>query len=97
MGQLPSRARLKSPSGHGLGTSNQWLHTTAGPSFHAGLTVDEKPSNPLKQVLDVLGEKVECATYDQVGQACPACGRAAGRLWRALLLLLLLLPWPMCR
>ncbi|KIY98448.1 hypothetical protein MNEG_9518 [Monoraphidium neglectum] len=29
-----------------------------------GLT-DERSSNPLKQVLDLLGEKVECARYSQ--------------------------------
>ena len=36
----------------------------AGPSFHAGLSVD-KSSNPLKQVLDIIGERVECVTYDR--------------------------------
>lgn len=36
----------------------------AGPSFHAGLSVD-RSSNPLKQVLDVIGERVEYVTYDR--------------------------------
>lgn len=36
----------------------------AGPSFHAGLSVD-RSSNPLKQVLDLVGEKVEYVTYDR--------------------------------
>jgi hypothetical protein len=50
----------------------------AGPSFHAGLTVHDKPSNPLKQVLDVLGERVECATYDQVrARVCVCVGGGA--------------------
>lgn len=38
-------------------------HFDSGPSFHAGLSM-EKSLNPLKQVLDILGEKVECVTYD---------------------------------
>ena len=36
----------------------------AGPSFHAGLSVD-RSSNPLKQVLDVVDENVEYVTYDR--------------------------------
>lgn len=36
----------------------------AGPSFHAGLSVPAS-SNPLKQVLDIVGERVECKTYDR--------------------------------
>lgn len=36
----------------------------AGPSFHAGLSVSPS-SNPLKQVLDVVGESVACKTYDR--------------------------------
>ena len=36
----------------------------AGPSFHAGLSSDTSP-NPLKQVLDVVGEKLECKVYDR--------------------------------
>jgi phytoene dehydrogenase-like protein len=36
----------------------------AGPSFHAGLSV-ERSTNPLKQVLDAIDERVECITYDQ--------------------------------
>jgi hypothetical protein len=39
----------------------------AGPSFHLGLC--DPPgasSNPLAQVLELLGEKVECKRYDQV-------------------------------
>jgi phytoene dehydrogenase-like protein len=36
----------------------------AGPSFHAGLSVKQS-TNPLKQVLDAIGETVECVTYDK--------------------------------
>eukprot|EP00271_Cylindrocystis_brebissonii_P000213 TRINITY_DN10250_c0_g1_i1.p1 TRINITY_DN10250_c0_g1~~TRINITY_DN10250_c0_g1_i1.p1 ORF type:complete len:673 (-),score=66.47 TRINITY_DN10250_c0_g1_i1:273-2291(-) len=35
----------------------------SGPSFHAGLSM-KRSLNPLKQVLDILGEKVPCVTYD---------------------------------
>ena len=38
----------------------------AGPSFHMGLDPrEERSANPLKQVLDLLGEKVECERYSQ--------------------------------
>lgn len=38
----------------------------AGPSFFAGLSGPPGSStNPLKQVLDAVGESVECATYDR--------------------------------
>ena len=36
----------------------------AGPSFHAGLSSKSSP-NPLKQVLDIVGEKVDCVIYDR--------------------------------
>lgn len=36
----------------------------AGPSFHAGLSVTPSP-NPLKQVLDIIGESVPCKRYDR--------------------------------
>eukprot|EP01023_Acetabularia_acetabulum_P057743 TRINITY_DN673_c0_g1_i6.p1 TRINITY_DN673_c0_g1~~TRINITY_DN673_c0_g1_i6.p1 ORF type:complete len:571 (-),score=93.10 TRINITY_DN673_c0_g1_i6:189-1901(-) len=37
----------------------------AGPSFHAGLSQEGFSANPLKQVLDAVGEKLEYATYDR--------------------------------
>lgn len=38
----------------------------AGPSFHAGLSGPPgQATNPLKQVLDAIGERVECTTYDR--------------------------------
>jgi phytoene dehydrogenase-like protein len=36
----------------------------SGPSFHAGLS-EAKSANPLKQVLDAVGEHVPCVTYDR--------------------------------
>lgn len=39
----------------------------SGPSFFAGLSGPKGNStNPLKQVLDAVDEKVECVTYDRV-------------------------------
>jgi phytoene dehydrogenase-like protein len=55
------------PGGAAHSFEVQGFKFDAGPSFHAGLSVEGKSSNPLKQVLDVLGEKVDCVTYDQVG------------------------------
>ncbi|PSC69857.1 carotene isomerase [Micractinium conductrix] len=41
-------------------------HFDAGPSFFAGLSGPPgKSTNPLKQVLDAVGESVECITYDK--------------------------------
>jgi len=42
----------------------------AGPSFFAGLSGQPGGSpNPLKQVLDAVGESVECAVYDRVSRS----------------------------
>lgn len=39
----------------------------SGPSFFAGLSgAPGTSTNPLKQVLDVIDEQVECVTYDRV-------------------------------
>lgn len=40
-------------------------HFDAGPSFFAGLSGEGNSSNPLKQVLNAIEEKVECVTYDR--------------------------------
>ncbi|KAI3428469.1 hypothetical protein D9Q98_007294 [Chlorella vulgaris] len=37
----------------------------AGPSFYAGLSGPATTTNPLKQVLDAVGESVECVQYKQ--------------------------------
>ncbi|KAH8958544.1 hypothetical protein BDL97_06G030500 [Sphagnum fallax] len=48
--------------GAGHAFVRQGFHFDSGPSFHAGLSI--KPSiNPLKQVLDALGEEVKCVQY----------------------------------
>ncbi|KAG0568596.1 hypothetical protein KC19_6G031900 [Ceratodon purpureus] len=48
--------------GAGHAFERQGFQFDSGPSFHAGLSI--KPSiNPLKQVLDAIGEKVECVQY----------------------------------
>ncbi|WP_017316286.1 phytoene desaturase family protein [Mastigocladopsis repens] len=39
----------------------------SGPSFYCGLT-GERSLNPVKQVLDVLGEALEAVSYDPLGQ-----------------------------
>ncbi|KAI5074568.1 hypothetical protein GOP47_0010529 [Adiantum capillus-veneris] len=51
------------PGGAGHSFVCQGFHFDSGPSFHAGLST--KPSiNPLKQVLDAIGEEVKCVQYD---------------------------------
>ena len=44
-----------------------------GPSFFSGLNPDlpSKASNPLRTVLDVIGEEVECIPYDSFGLKFP--------------------------
>lgn len=52
----------------------QGFQFDAGPSFFAGLRARPDgglSSNPLKQVLDAMGETIECATYDRV--CCCVC------------------------
>jgi hypothetical protein len=45
--------------------SESWKNLArAGPSFFAGMS-NSPSSNPLKQVLDVIGEDVPCKTYDR--------------------------------
>eukprot|EP00899_Mesostigma_viride_P005606 jgi/Mesvir1/15046/Mv14698-RA.2 len=51
------------PGGAAHGFSRRGYKFDSGPSFFANMSV--KPSsNPLKQALDILGEKVPCVTYD---------------------------------
>jgi len=49
--------------GGGGGGSKPVFHFDAGPSFFMGLSSGS--TNPLKQVLDAVGERVECATYSR--------------------------------
>src|SRR6476646_3685780 len=54
------------PGGAAQSFTYQGFHFDAGPSFYAGLS-DAHSLNPLRQVLDVLGEKVEAIAYDPLG------------------------------
>jgi carotene isomerase len=46
--------------------SRQGFHFDSGPSFYCGLS-DPKSLNPLRQVLDAIGERVEAVAYDPLG------------------------------
>lgn len=48
------------------GFQRQGFHFDTGPSFYCGLT-DSRSLNPLRSVLDVLGESVEAIAYDPLG------------------------------
>ncbi len=54
------------PGGAAHSFTYQGFHFDAGPSFYAGLS-DPNSLNPLRQVLDVLGEKVDAIAYDPLG------------------------------
>ena len=55
------------PGGAAHSFSRQGFHFDSGPSFFCGLGNQGDSINPLKQVLDVLGESVEAIPYDFVG------------------------------
>lgn len=46
--------------------THQGFHFDSGPSFYCGLS-DRQSLNPLRQVLDLLGETVEAIAYDPLG------------------------------
>ncbi|HTL88489.1 MAG TPA: NAD(P)/FAD-dependent oxidoreductase [Leptolyngbya sp.] len=54
------------PGGAVHGFSQQGFHFDSGASFYCGLS-DKKSVNPLRQVLDGLGESVEAVPYDPFG------------------------------
>lgn len=54
------------PGGAAHGFSQQGFHFDSGPSFFCGLS-DRSSLNPLRQVLDVLGEQVQAIAYDPLG------------------------------
>ncbi|MBD2098370.1 FAD-dependent oxidoreductase [Trichocoleus sp. FACHB-591] len=54
------------PGGAAQSFTYQGFHFDAGPSFYAGLS-DPNSLNPLRQVLDVLEERVEAIAYDPLG------------------------------
>jgi all-trans-retinol 13,14-reductase len=55
------------PGGAAHSFSRQGFQFDSGPSFFCGLGNQGDSINPLKQVLDVLGESVEAIPYDFVG------------------------------
>ncbi|MDG2617319.1 NAD(P)/FAD-dependent oxidoreductase [Thermoleptolyngbya sichuanensis XZ-Cy5] len=54
------------PGGAAHSFSQRGFHFDSGPSFYCGLS-DGRSLNPLKQVLDVLGESVAVVPYDPLG------------------------------
>jgi phytoene dehydrogenase-like protein len=55
--------RQKQQQGGSDDSERQYYHFDAGPSFFMGLS--SGATNPLKQVLDAVGERVACATYSR--------------------------------
>ncbi|HAC64580.1 MAG TPA: all-trans-retinol 13,14-reductase [Cyanothece sp. UBA12306] len=47
--------------------SRQGFHFDSGPSFYCGLGHNKPSLNPLKQVLDLVGESLEVVPYDPLG------------------------------
>lgn len=54
------------PGGAAHSFVRQGFHFDSGPSFYCGLS-DPRSLNPLRQVLDALGESVEAIAYDPLG------------------------------
>ncbi|HEY9638958.1 MAG TPA: NAD(P)/FAD-dependent oxidoreductase [Coleofasciculaceae cyanobacterium] len=54
------------PGGAAHGFSRQGFRFDSGPSFFCGLS-DPRSRNPLRQVLDLLGESVAAVAYDPLG------------------------------
>lgn len=52
---------------------NDYFHFDTGPSFFSGLnpTIPPKLSNPLRTILDAIGEEVECEKYTTFGLEFP--------------------------
>ncbi|MGF1536081.1 MAG: phytoene desaturase family protein [Elainellaceae cyanobacterium] len=57
------------PGGAAHGFERQGYHFDSGPSLHSGLS--QPSTNPLRHVLDLIGETVPCATYDTWGCCLP--------------------------
>lgn len=55
------------PGGAAHSFSRRGFHFDSGPSFFSGLGYQRPSINPLKQVLDVLGESLEVIPYDLAG------------------------------
>lgn len=54
------------PGGAAHSFTRQGFHFDSGPSFYAGLS-DPNSLNPLRQVLDAIGESVQAVAYDPLG------------------------------
>lgn len=54
------------PGGAAHGFQRQGFHFDTGPSFYCGLS-DPQSLNPVRQVLQVLGETVDAIAYDPLG------------------------------
>ncbi|MBW4620538.1 MAG: NAD(P)/FAD-dependent oxidoreductase [Cyanosarcina radialis HA8281-LM2] len=67
------------PGGAAHSFTKRGFHFDSGPSFYSGLGPQHQSFNPLKQVLDVLGESLEVIPYDPIGHyhfpdvTFPAC------------------------
>lgn len=57
------------PGGAAHGFERKGFHFDSGPSLYSGLS--DASANPLRQVLDAIGETVEWATYDTWGCCLP--------------------------
>mmetsp|Transcript_9015 Transcript_9015/g.11711 ORF Transcript_9015/g.11711 Transcript_9015/m.11711 type:complete len:587 (-) Transcript_9015:109-1869(-) len=59
--------------GYSVRTSNGMYHFDTGPSFFSGLNPNLAPklSNPLRTILDAIGEEVECIPYETFGLKFP--------------------------
>ncbi|NES80492.1 MAG: FAD-dependent oxidoreductase [Moorea sp. SIO2B7] len=55
------------PGGAGHSFSRRGFHFDSGPSFYCGLGKEHPSLNPLKQVLDIVGESLEVVSYDPLG------------------------------
>jgi phytoene dehydrogenase-like protein len=58
------------PGGAAHSFERDGYHFDSGPSFYTGLSI-ENSANPLKQLLDVVGEEVPCVPYDGWGCFLP--------------------------
>jgi carotene isomerase len=55
------------PGGAAHSFARRGFHFDSGPSFYSGLGTGHQSFNPLKQVLDVLGESLEVIPYNPIG------------------------------
>ena len=58
------------PGGAAHGFERNGFKFDSGPSLYSGLSYRPSP-NPLRQVLDAIGEELPCVTYDTWGCSLP--------------------------